>query len=149
MSLEIQLLNNDSLLWKKTVSFARECSWRAGKALADKMEKNDFKNWERVIVALDDDNIAGYCTVAEKDELPDDYNYTPFIGFMFVDERYRGKRISEQMISCACDYVNGLGYHKVFIMSGEQGLYEKYGFMKLGDFETIYGGMDQLFEKVI
>ncbi len=32
---------------------------------------------------------------------------------------------------------------------GEQGLYEKYGFMKLGDFETIYGGMDQLFEKVI
>lgn len=149
MSLEIQLLNNDSLLWKKTVSFARECSWKAGKALADKMVKNDFKNWERVIVALDDDNIAGYCTVAEKDELPDDYNYTPFIGFMFVDERYRGKRISEQMINCACDYANGLGYHKVFIMSGEQGLYEKYGFMKLGDFETIYGVMDQLFEKVI
>lgn len=43
----------------------------------------------------------------------------------------------------------GLGYHKVFIMSGDQGLYEKYGFIKLGDFETIYGGMDQLFEKVI
>jgi ribosomal protein S18 acetylase RimI-like enzyme len=28
-------------------------------------------------------------------------------------------------------------------MSGEQGLYEKYGFTKLGDFETIYGGMDR------
>ncbi len=48
MSLEIQLLINDSLLWKRTINFARECSWRAGKALADKMEKNDFKNWESV-----------------------------------------------------------------------------------------------------
>lgn len=86
MSLEIQLLKNDSLLWKRTINFARECSWRAGKALADKMEKNDFQSWERVIVGLDDDNIAGYCTVAEKDELPDDYNYTPFIGFMWRDE---------------------------------------------------------------
>ena len=49
--MEIQLLNNDSLLWKKIVSFARECSWRAGKALADKMEKNDFKNWEIVFLS--------------------------------------------------------------------------------------------------
>lgn len=149
MSLEIQLLKNDSLLWKRTINFARECSWRVGKALADKMEKNDFQSWERVIVALDDDNIAGYCTVAEKDALPDGYSYTPFIGFMFVDERYRGERISEQMINCATDYAKELGYQKVFVMSGEQGLYEKYGFMKLGDFETVYGKMDQLFEKVI
>ncbi len=118
-------------------------------ALADKMEKNDFQDWERVIVAVDNDSIAGYCTIAEKDELPDDYSYSPFIGFMFVDEKYRGKRISGQMINCATDYAKGLGYNKVFIMSGEHGLYEKYGFEKLGDFETIYGETDQLFEKVL
>ncbi len=30
---------------------------------------------------------------------------------------------------------------------GEQGLYEKYGFVKIGDFKTIYGTEDQLFQK--
>ena len=30
-------------------------------------------------------------------------------------------------------------------MSGEVGLYEKYGFTKIGDFATIYGDTDQLF----
>ena len=141
------MINKGNQLWEKTIGFARECSWRAGKALADKMEKNGFKDWERVIVALDNDSIAGYSTFAKKDELPDSYSYSPFIGFMFVDEKYRGKRISEQMINCANAYAKELGYQKIFIMSGEQGLYEKYGFKKLGNFETIYGTIDQLFSK--
>ena len=34
-------------------------------------------------------------------------------------------------------------------MSGEIGLYEKYGFVKLGDYETIYGSVDQLFVQPI
>ena len=34
-------------------------------------------------------------------------------------------------------------------MSGEQGLYEKYGFEKIGDFETIWGTTDQLFQKTV
>ena len=37
-----------------------------------------------------------------------------------------------------------LGYQKLYIMSGETGFYEKYGFVKLGDYETIYGDTDQL-----
>ena len=53
------------------------------------------------------------------------------------------------MIEYACDYAKELGYPKMYIMSGEQGLYEKYGFRKLGDYVTIYGTTDQLFQKVI
>ena len=34
-------------------------------------------------------------------------------------------------------------------MSGEVGLYEKYGFEKVGDYETIYDSVDQLFVKTI
>ena len=51
------------------------------------------------------------------------------------------------MIEQACYYAKELGYSKVFIMSGEQGLYEKYGFKKLGDYKTVYGTTDQLFSK--
>ena len=51
------------------------------------------------------------------------------------------------MIDRTARYAKTLGYRCVYIMSGEQGLYEKYGFRKIGDFETIYGTIDQLFEK--
>ncbi len=36
---------------------------------------------------------------------------------------------------------------KYISSAGEIGLYEKYGFEKLGDYETIYGSIDQLFVK--
>ena len=32
-------------------------------------------------------------------------------------------------------------------MSGEKGLYEKYGFRYMGDYGTVYGNKEQLFVK--
>ncbi len=133
------------ILWNKTISFAQSCSWKAGPYLAERMKENAFKDWERVVVAVEDETIVGYCTLSERDELPEEYDYSPFIGFVFVDERYRGKRISEKMIRQILSYAKSIGYRTVYIMSGEQGLYEKYGFEKIGDFHTIFGTTDQLF----
>lgn len=133
--------------WNETISLAAKCSWKAGPYLAEKMNKNEFAEWERVFAACVDGKVVGFCTFAEKDELPLKYEFTPFIGFVFVDEQYRGKRLSELMIQSATSYAHELGYKKIYIMSGEIGLYEKYGFEKLGDYETIYGSIDQLFVK--
>ena len=146
-TLDILMIQQGHPFWEPTISFARACSWKAGPFLAKRMEENAFQNWERVIVAAENGSVAGYCTFTKKDELTDDYDFTPFIGFVFVDEPYRGKRISERMILQACRYAKELGYSIIHIMSGEQGLYEKYGFEKLGDYPTIYGTTDQLFQK--
>lgn len=131
--------------WDATISLAERCSWRAGPFLAQKMRSNDFNHWERVFAACIDGKVAGFCTLAEKDELTEGYAFTPFIGFVFVDEPYRGRRLSELLVNHAILYARQLGYKKVYIMSGEIGLYEKYGFTKLGDYETIYDSIDQLF----
>lgn len=136
-------------LWEKTIEFASDCSWKAGPALAERMKENAFTDRERVIVAIEDDRIAGFCTLSEKDELPDRYDFTPFIGFVFVDERFRGRRLSGMMIDHAMKLAAEAGFDKIYIMSGEIGLYEKYGFSKLGDYETIYGTTDQLFVKTV
>jgi len=143
--LEIQMIQKGHILWDKTVSFAQSCSWKAGPYLAERMKENAFKDWERVVVAVENESIVGYCTFSERDELSAEYDYSPFIGFIFVDERHRGKRISEKMIQLILSYAKSIGYRAVYIMSGEQGLYEKYGFEKIGDFYTIYGTTDQLF----
>ena len=143
--MDILLIEKEHPLWEKTAAFAQSCSWRAGIFLAERMQKNSFQEWERVIIAAEQDTIAGFCTLTEQDELPADAGISPFIGFVFVDERYRGNRLSEQMIRHALRYAKEIGYQTVYIMSGEQGLYEKYGFEMIGDRETIYGTTDQLF----
>ena len=139
----------DHPLWDKAISFAENCSWKAGVYLAKMMRNKEFSEAERVLIAIEDDEIIGYCTFAMKDELSDDAEYTPFVGFVFVDEESRGKRVSERMINAASDYARSIGYEKIYIMSGEQGLYEKYGFVKIGDFKTRYGTEDQLFQKTL
>lgn len=147
--IDIIIMSFEHLLWNTTIEFAEKCSWGAGSYLALKMKNNDFENNERVLIALDDDKIVAFCTYANKDELPDEYDFTPFIGFMFVDEKYRGHRISEKLIEAACNYARQQNCSKMYIMSGELGLYEKYGFVKIGDYKTIYDNVDQLFYKIL
>jgi len=103
-------------LWYKVRNYAESCSWRAGKALANAMDNNAFQEWERVIVAIDNEKICGYCTVAKTDCIPD-VSYTPYIGFMFVDDMYRGNRLSQQLICYAMDYLKSVGFEKVYLVS--------------------------------
>ena len=145
--MEITIITNGHPLWDQTISFAETCSWKAGPYLAKKMRNNEFAEVERVIVATENDSPVGYCTFSLKDELPEDSEYSPFIGFVFVDENCRGKRISEKMIAAALDYAESNGYETVYILSGESGLYEKYGFENIRDVGTIYGTVDHLFQK--
>lgn len=147
MNLTIDVMTAGHPRWEETARFAEGCSWRAGPFLARMMRENRFQPWERVIAAVADGAIAGFCTLTEKDELPDGYPFHPFIGFVFVGEAYRGRRISERMIEAALDYAARIGYGRVYLMSGEGGLYEKYGFQKLGDYETVRGTVDRLFVK--
>ena len=143
--MEICLMRQGHPLWEKTISFAQSCSWRAGPVLAERMKKNAFLDWERVIAAAEGGAVAGYCAFSEKDGLPDGSGYGPFISFVFVDEKNRGRRLSERMIREALRYAKALGFETVYLLSGEKGLYEKYGFHRIGDAETVYGTADGLF----
>ena len=143
------LIQSGHPFWEKTISFARNCSWKAGPILASRMEKNDFQDWERVIIAIDHEAVVGYCTLSEKDELPVEYGFSPFIGFVFVAEAYRGNRLSGRMIEAVTDYARQIGFEKVYLMSGEKGLYEKYGFQSIGCYPTIFDTVDQLFERAV
>ena len=146
---EIDLITWENPLWEEIISFAEGCSWKAGPVLAEQMRRRQFHGWERVCAACVDGKPAGFCTFAAKDELPEQYDFTPFIGFMFVGEPYRGRRLSERMIEAVISYARELEYGKIYVMSGENGLYEKFGFEKIGAYRTIYGWVDQLFVRSI
>ena len=110
------------------------------------MRNNDFADWERVIAAAEDETVIGFCVFEENGNIPDNFDCKPFINFVFVDEKWRGQRISEKMIRFALDYAKELGYNKVYLKSFHHGLYEKYGFKKIADFEPVVGRANQLFE---
>ena len=143
--MEIKIPEKNSVLWFDTIDFAEKCSWRAGKELARLMREDCFNDLESVFTVVHDNNIIGFCTLSEKDELPPEYPFTPFIGFVFVDENYRGRRVSEKLIKQVIIYAKNAGFDNVYIMSSETGFYEKYGFEKIGDYDTIYGEIEQLF----
>ena len=84
------------------------------------MKNNDFNTWERVFVACVNGKVAGFCTLAEKDELPEEYQFTPFIGFVFVYEPYRGNRLSELMIQSAILYAREITIFYKGIMPSEK-----------------------------
>jgi predicted GNAT family N-acyltransferase len=142
--MNIKAIDAEDPLWNKTIEFAENCSWKAGPFFANDMKNNTFTGWQRVYIALEKDQIIGYCTFAKKDCIPDE-GYSPFIGYIFVDEKFRGNRLSQKMIENALIYAKNIGFNKVYIVSGERGLYEKYGFCKVDEMIDNYGNQEQIF----
>ena len=128
----IKSITNQDDLWEKTTNYAEQCSWSAGKHLAQEMKINSFSDWERVFVALEDDRIAGYCTLSKTDCIPN-VPYTPYISYMFVGEQYRGNRLSQKLIDYVLEYAKGLNFDRVYLVSDHINLYEKYGFIKIDE----------------
>lgn len=125
--MKIELITSFDKSWNSVKDYARNCSWRAGQALASEMEKGSFSDWERVVVAREENQICGYCTVAKADCIPN-VPYTPYIGYLFVGEEFRGNRLSQKLIQCAMEYLKAVGFDKVYLISDHENLYEKYGF---------------------
>ena len=142
--MQARMITSLDKMWNSVMVYAESCSWSAGKYLANDMKNNSFSGWERVIVSLENEDICGYCTVAKTDCISD-VPYTPYIGYIFVGEPYRGKRISQQMIELAKKYLKSIGFDRVHIVSDHENLYEKYGFTVIdrkiapwGEVEKIY-----------
>ena len=144
--LDVKKLTAVDAEWNALADYAENCSWGAGRTLAEEMRQNHFTGWERVILAEDQGRIAGYCTVSGTDCIPD-VPYTPYIGMLFVGEEYRGKRLSQRMIDDASEYLKELGFSEVYLVSDHENLYEKYGFQVIDEKMAPWGRMQKIYRK--
>ena len=144
--LDVKKLTAADAEWNVLADYAENCSWGAGRTLAEEMRQNHFTGWERVILAEDHGRIAGYCTVSGTDCIPD-VPYTPYIGMLFVGEEYRGKRLSQRMIDDASEYLKELGFSEVYLVSDHENLYEKYGFQVIDEKMAPWGRMQKIYRK--
>lgn len=142
--MRFELMTASHEAWRDVIIYAEKCSWRAGKFLANEMRDGSFSDWERVIAAFDGDRICGYCTVRKNDCIPD-VEYTPYIGYMFVGEEYRGHRLSEKLIDFASGYLKSIGFDRVHIVSDHENLYEKYGFDVIDRKTAPWGSIEKIY----
>lgn len=149
MSVKFELLQNFDEKWLENAEKIGNVSWRAGQSLADKMKNNHFADWEAVIVGKSPENeLMCFCTISKEDGLLDK-TITPFIGYVFVSEAYRGNRLSEKLLTYAETYLKQQDFDLVHVVTGEVGLYEKYGYEKIADCKTVHGNSESLYKKVL
>lgn len=146
--MNIVSINSKDNLWNKLIDYANSCDWEAWPILAQKMNENNFLDWERIFVAIENGQIIWFCTFTKEDWIPN-CDYSPFVWFMFVDEKYRWNKISEKMIDEVEKYSKTLSFEKLYIVSDHKGLYEKYWFKKCDEKVDKLGRMETIFYKEI
>ena len=143
------LTYHDEKLWKKLAIYAETCSWSAGARMATAMSEGKFNDWERIFIAEKEYDIIGFCALVNPQSSPQIAEYSPWIKWLFVDEKYRGQRLSQKLLEVVAEYAKGLGYDRVFLSTWHKGLYEKYGFIKICDKEMRDGYFEGVYEKKI
>ena len=86
------------------------------------------------------------CSLLKTDYYPLD-DIFPWVSCVFVDEKYRGHRLSEKLIGFANDCARGLGFSRTYIPTEYTGLYEKYGYTFVKNITNYGGGIDRLLVK--
>ena len=116
--------------WLKKIG---QCDWTAGQYLYRLLSENRFREEfgenAEVLLLTDGTNLASFCTYAAKDDIPDT-ELTPWIGFVYTDPAYRGRRLMGKLIAKAKEMAREDGYDAIWISTREEGLYEKYGAKK-------------------
>ena len=106
------------------------CSWRAGRYLYTLLKEDRFQKQygetSRVLLLTDGEKLVSFCTYAERDEIPDT-ELKPWMGFVYTDPEYRGRRLMGRLIARVKELARENGSDALYISSEEQGLYEKYG----------------------
>ena len=146
--MNIHIIGETDSLWLSVAEYAETCSWDACARMATAMRNGKFKDWERVFVAKDGDDFMGFCALLKPQGLSGLEN-APLIKWLFVEEKYRGQRLSQKLIDTAGEYAKGLGCDKIYLTTWHKGLYEKYGFEKLYDKEVRDGYIEGVYKKKV
>jgi len=144
----IHIINNIDPLWLSVADYAETCSWDACARLAASMKTDKFIDWERLFVAEENGVFMGFCALLKPQSFPGQ-DYGPLIKWLFVDEKFRGHRLSQKFIDATAAYAKTIGYNKIFLTTWHKGLYEKYGFEKICDKEVRNGYIEGIYEKSI
>ena len=110
----------------------QEADWKAINYLIYLLDNEDklaeyLGDYKKLYFMIENDEIVSLCTLSDRDCILDDNMY-PWIGFVYTYPKYRGKRYSGKLIDYVIEKAKEEGFNKVYVSTGEEGLYERFGF---------------------
>ena len=147
--IRIVKVDRDSDLRERLIDFVAHFSWAEVRAhTLDQLKNWAYEDWETPFAALAGDCVVGMATIMKTDYYPLP-EILPWISTLFVEEAYRGQRISGRLIDFANGYAGALGFTRTYIPTEFTGLYEKYGYCYVKDIVNYGGGVDRLYARDI
>lgn len=139
-----------SLQKEELIHQIESCDWSAAKFLANILRKDTFRKtlggWAKLFVLTDGGKLVSFVTLSCQDCI-DDVSLTPWFGFLYTQEQYRGNGYAKQLLDYACIAAQKMGYNKVFLATDHVGLYEKYGFSYLESRIDVYNETSRIYVK--
>ena len=135
--------------WKEEI---KKSDWVAGAFLYELLSENKFKNLlgetSKLLLLTDGEKLAAFCTYAERDEI-EDPTLTPWVGFVYTFPEYRGGRRMGLLLDRAYELAKEEGHEVIYISTGEEGLYEKYGYTYWQDMTDWNGGTSRVYRRFV
>ncbi len=126
------------------IEFAKNCSWQgSGGYLAELIENNEFTDSEIVIAAYLNNTIVGFATLVN-DSCAEEFNETPYLDFLFVEEQYRNKGIATKLVDRIVKLAKE-NYNSLYLVTvSHESFYKKLGFEVIGK-STVEGCINECF----
>ena len=131
------------------IQWAKMWDWGVGEIVAERLSNNNFTDWETAFIITVHEQYAGLCILEKNDGWGTDLDpsLTPFITAVYIDPKFRGRHLSEKLLDASCDFARTLGFDVVYLISSQQGFYEKFGFEKFVQTVTLMGTMEPVYKK--
>lgn len=96
--------------------------------------------------ALQDRNKIIGCAGLVPNDFISRMDLMPWICALFIDEDYRGQRLSQLLIDQIKQDTQKLGFQKLYLSTDHNGLYEKMGFEYIGDGFHPWGESSRIYQ---
>jgi len=130
--LQFEIITKNSKLTGELLEILQKEWSEAYGWLTDVIDDWSISDFPQIVVATEKEEIIGYYSLVAKELVKDDHGYTPWLGTLFVREKYRGKHLCPVLIENACQHVKNMGYNNLYLATEHIGLYEKFGFEEIG-----------------
>ena len=152
----VDVLKNDEIR-DKLIQFSGNCSWQpTGSYLAELVKDNNLEEKEVVFVAVENDEVVGFvaflteCVADVRESDADVEQMNAWLDFLFVDESYRGQKISTKLIEGIFKHCKRKHFDKLYLITEDhEAMYQKYGFCNIGNLTLTCGVDCTIMEKSI
>ncbi|MDD4309308.1 MAG: GNAT family N-acetyltransferase [Candidatus Cloacimonetes bacterium] len=93
---------------------------------------------------LEGERVAG-CYALLVNDLISRHDLLPWLGCLFVEPEYRGKKMGSKMLEHGLVMAGRMGFAKAYLTTDHDGYYEKYGWIRMEDGYNFQGEQGRIF----